>query len=387
MKKLHLAHRATQPLDTTIARTLKLAQQPGIISMAGGIPHADLFPVNEIKQIIAEMSADELQKALQYSQTQGIPALRELLANNLSQEWGVPVSAENILITTGSQQGIDLLGKVFIDAGDTIIVERPTYLAAIAAFKNYEAVFKEVTINSTSADLGQLTNAIKDNPKFAYFIPTFQNPTGETWNEETRQQVIENMRGTETIIVEDSPYAELRFTGRTPKPLWASLPEQTVYLGTYSKTLVPGLRVGFAVSKPEIIQLMANMKQSTDLHTSTLSQVLALKLMADISWYESHLERVRNHYKQKATQMNTLLTTHLKDKAQWEMPKGGMFFWLQTKVNTTDLLEKTVTKGLAFMPGAAFYANNPDATTLRLSFATVSDEDMEKGIMILKELL
>lgn len=386
MKMLSLAQRALQPIDTTIATTLKLAGQPGIISMAGGIPHPDLFPVNKIKNLIAEMLPEELQTSLQYSQTAGIPALREHLARDLSEKWGVSLTSEHILITTGSQQGIDLLGKVFLDTGDTVVVERPTYLAAIAAFKNYEAVFEEVTMETLS-NTKALENVLSKKPKFMYIIPTFQNPTGHTWSEETREKVALAIKKTGTLIVEDNPYSELRFSENQTLPLWAHIPNQTIYLGTCSKTLVPGLRVGYVVAQPKIIALMTMMKQSIDLHTSTFSQNLALKLMTNKNWYNSHLSRVRNHYTQKAALMEMLLTLHLHDTATWETPKGGMFFWLQTKTNTTELLEKAVHQGVAFMPGAAFYANNPDPTTMRLSFATVSDEEMEKGIEILKEIL
>ena len=389
MLKNLLAKRVIKLSDSTVINTLKHATTPGIISLAGGIPNAKLFPKKEVKKVIAEIVNTELDSVLQYSVTAGIPQLREEIALYYSKKWGKNITLENILITSGSQQGIDLLGKAFLDEGkDSIVVENPTYLVAISAFNTYSPKYITIQTNDGQPDLEKLEKDLKKNKqiKFIYAIPTFQNPTGGTWNLKTRKKVIQLIKKYGILFLEDDPYGEIYFDQEPPKSLTGiDKSGHTIYLGTFSKTLIPGLRVGFIIAQKDMIQTFTLIKQSMDLHSSGFSQLIVAKLLSQENFYENHLKKLRKYYKENAEHLLILLEKYLKNNVSWNNPEGGLFIWLKIKnMSCKNLFTKAIEKKVAFMPGYPFYANDFDEYTMRLTFSTANKKQMEDAIKRLK---
>ncbi len=384
------ANRVATLADTTVRDTLRLASQPGIISLGGGIPNPTLFPLEKVRQILANLSDAELSASLQYSPTNGIVELRTVLAQQLAKTWKSKVTPEHILITTGSQQALDLIAKAFIDTGDKVVMENPSYLVAISAFQTNAPEFLQLNLAPDGPDLLQLEQILDtENPKLMYTIPTFQNPTGFTWSDQHRMAVLSLIARSNCLIVEDDPYSELYFHNAPPLPMAAREKNgKILYLGTFSKTLMPGLRIGYIVAQPAIIEKLTLVKQSMDLHSPTLSQMLIAKLLSDESWYQTHLNKIRAFYSQKQSILTDLLEKHLPASVQWNSPQGGLFIWLKiTGINSQQLLEKAVQHGVAFMPGYPFYANKPDYETIRLTFATAEETQLKQAVILLGELL
>lgn len=384
------ARRVAALADTTIRDTLKYASQPGIISLAGGIPNPELFPLDDVRERIGQFDDATMRRGLQYSATAGIPELRGALAKHLTQSWGREVSSDHILITTGSQQGLDIITKTFLDEGDAVLLEDPTYLAAVAVFNTNAPDFVPAALGSEGIDVSEADELMKlKKPKFAYAVPTFQNPTGIVWSPSVRQEFLAACERNDVLMVEDDPYSELYYTDHPPKPVAAyDTSGRVIYLGTFSKTLYPGLRVGFVVADPALIETFVLIKQSMDLHTSTLSQLICASCLTDSSWYDHHMQEYRSFYAKKQKELVNLLKENLPSFVEWSIPDGGLFVWLKAPgVDSRELLKKSVEAGVAFMPGYAFYAKQPQYDTLRLSFATVSYQDMEKAVKTLAETI
>ncbi|MBP9820075.1 PLP-dependent aminotransferase family protein [Candidatus Woesebacteria bacterium] len=384
------ANRVATLADTTVRDTLRLASQPGIISLGGGIPNPTLFPLEKVRQELANLNDAELSASLQYSPTNGIAELRTVLAQHLAKTWKSKVTPEHILITTGSQQALDLIAKAFLDTGDKVVMEDPSYLVAISAFQTNAPEFLQLNLAPDGPDLVQLEQILNtENPKLLYTIPTFQNPTGFTWSDQHRMAVLSLIAKSNCLIVEDDPYSELYFHDTPPLPMAARETQgKILYLGTFSKTLMPGLRIGYVVAQPAIIEKLTLVKQSMDLHSPTLSQVLIAKLLSDEPWYQTHLNKIRAFYSQKQRILTDLLEKHLPANVQWNTPEGGLFIWLKIpSVNSQLLLEKAVQRGVAFMPGYPFYAKKPDYETIRLTFATAEETQLKQAVILLGELL
>lgn len=392
MMNIKFASRVEKLIDPTVADTLRLATQPGMISLSGGIPSPVLFPIKEIKTLLLKIMNENGPKVLQYNQTAGLPELREEIAFYYSKKWEKKLNLNQVLITTGSQQALDLLGKAFLDINDYVLVENPTYFVALSAFNGYGVKYKTVQLKANGIDTKQLEKHLTENRqkiKFAYVIPTFQNPTGLTWSLENRKKVLAVAKKYGLLIIEDDPYSELYFENKPPKNLMAlDNNNQTIYLGTFSKTFCPGLRVGYIIASQSIIEKMTSIKQGMDLHTATLPQVLVYNYIKQRKVYKKHLKKIRDYYKKNLNHMWYYLEKNLLNKAYWTNPNGGLFIWLTIPGRDCQkLYQEAVKNGMSFMPGYHFYANKSQLNTLRLTFATVNKEEIESGLKILSTII
>ncbi|MGZ3667364.1 MAG: aminotransferase-like domain-containing protein [Ktedonobacterales bacterium] len=382
--------------SSAVRELLKLTEQPDVISFAGGLPAPDASPVAEIADAAQRILIQAGPTALQYGATEGYTPLRQLIAEQM-RAGGVTVSAENVLITTGSQQALDLLGKVFLDPGDRVLVESPTYLAALQAWKTYGAEFVPVAADDDGMRTDTLATALEGRrAKFLYSQPNFQNPTGVTLPLKRREAIVALAAQQGLPIVEDDPYGMLRFEGEqlprlialAAKPASAarraSMRGKTgavVYMGTCSKVLAPGLRVGWVVAEAEVIARLTLAKQSADLHTASLNQMLVYEL-----WHSGTLERhtptIVNMYRERRNAMLTALNEHFPPGVRWTEPQGGMFLWvtLPETLNATDLLSDVLAEKVAFVPGEAFHADGSGRNTLRLNFSNATSERIHEGI-------
>ena len=389
---IKFASRVAKLVDPSVANALKQTGRPGVISLSGGIPHPALFPIAEIQSIVSKIINMEGQKVLQYSQTAGLLDLRNEIATYYSKKWQRKIKSGQVLITTGSQQALDLLGKALLDKNDTILVEDPTYFVALSAFNGYEVKYKTVQLNEYGIDIKHLQKQLTEGEekiKFAYVIPTFQNPTGRTWSTENRKEVLALAKKHKLLIIEDDPYSELYF-GSKPPPSLMSLDNsrQIIYLGTFSKTFCPGLRVGYIIASSFIIEKLTLIKQGMDLHTATLSQALVFNYIKQSEVYKKHLKTIRDYYRDNSSFMLYCLDKHLLGKASWTHPTGGLFIWVTIpRENCQKLYQKTIEKGMSFMPGYPFYAKKAQSNTLRLTFATANKNEIEMGIKILSTII
>lgn len=380
-----LANRVDLLVDPTVKNALKMASKPGVISLAGGIPNPELFPLKEIRKSMANILKNQGKQVLQYSRTGGLPELRKLIAERVSSKWQKQISEDEVMITTGSQQALDLLGKAFLNKNDLVVTENPTYLVALSAFNGYEVKYRQVSLSGDGIDSVQLKKVIdrsKDKIKFIYAIPTYQNPTGVSWSAETRTKVISIIKASKSLLIEDDPYGELYFNKKPPNNL-ASYNHQglVIYVGSISKTLCPGLRVGYIVTRKQLINKLCLAKQGMDLHTSTLSQALAVDLLQNTKQFDLHLGNLRKKYKENCSYMMKCLNKYLKNRASFYMPTGGLFIWVTIPgMNSKKLYQKAINAGIAFMPGYAFYSGEEKLNTIRLSYATVSKSEIKEGI-------
>lgn len=370
------AHFTTSP----IRELLKFTEQPGMISLAGGLPAADSFPVDALRAACAEVLTTQANGALQYGPSEGIAPLRDWVAAHL-QTQGIAAKADEILITSGSQQGLDLVGRVLIDPGSTVLVERPTYLGALQAFAPYEPQFVDLDDDADGA-LPALDTPERGKARLVYLQPNFRNPTGQTMTAARRTQWAQALQGSDTALVEDNPYGDLWFDGPPPKPLAAQLPGQSILLGTFSKVLSPGLRLGYVHAPQEVITKMTLARQAADLQTSSLTQRLVLKVLED-GLLDAQLPRIRALYRAQRDAMLAALSRHMPDTVHWDVPQGGMFLWLRLPegADATALLPLALQRNVAYVPGTAFYAAGPvPRNTLRLSYATATPEQIETAI-------
>ena len=370
--------------SSLIRELLALTQKPDIISFAGGLPARDAMPLLNLGDLPPELS--------QYGTTDGEPELRAAIAGQLAG-LGLRCRPEQVLITTGSQQGIDLVSKLYIDPGTPVAVEAPSYLAALQSFRLFGARFEELPLSADGIDPQQLRQILlRHRPALLYLIPTFQNPAGVCYNEATRAAVAEILRETGTPLLEDEPYRELVYEPVDRTPLCARLRESDswMYMGTFSKTGIPGLRVGYIVASADMHPYLVRLKQSTDLHTNRIGQWWCARFI-NARDYPAHLERLRAFYRERRDAMQAALGRHLGDLAEWTPPNGGLFFWVRLKGggDTRALLVKALERKVAFMPGEAFFAN-PDprhGAYMRLNFSHATPEQLERGMQVLAEVI
>jgi 2-aminoadipate transaminase len=384
------ARRAARMNPSVIREILKITEQPGIISLAGGLPSPDSFPIEAMREATARVLRDAPREALQYAASEGFAPLREWVAEQMGSH-GMAVSAAQVLITTGSQQGLDLVGKVLIDPGSRIAVEAPTYLGALQAFAPYEPEVVAVPCDDDGplpASLSVATLGAEKGSRFLYMLPNFQNPSGRCMSEVRRAALVDAARTMGLPIVEDNPYGELWFDAAPPPPLASRWAEGTVYLGSFSKVLAPGLRLGYVIAPPELCPKLLQAKQAADLHTPGFNQRVVYEVIRH-GFLREHVPTIRARYKAQRDAMRDALEAHMPTGCHWTVPSGGMFFWLTLPAGTdaTALLPKAVDRGVAYVPGAAFYADNPQHNTLRLSFVTVAPEQITRGIALLAEAL
>jgi len=392
------ARRVGRIQGSAIRELLKVTELPGAISLAGGLPAAEIFPVEKIAAVTQRILEEHGQQALQYGMTEGYTPLRELLAQRLEQD-GLNVSADNILITSGSQQGLDLLGKIMIDAGDYLLVESPTYLGALQACNAYEPEYVAVRSDEEGIVTDELEPALQKNPKFIYALPNFQNPTGVTFTLERRRKLVEVASRYEVPIIEDDPYSQLRFEGEALPSLLTLENERqqergtpyqgnVIQLNTFSKVLTPGLRLGWVVAPTHVIRKLVLAKQGTDLHTATFNQMIAYEL-AHEGFLEEHLPLIRQTYRERRDAMLAALEEFFPDNVHWTRPQGGMFLWLTLPegIDTAQLLGEALEYRIAFVPGASFHPCGGGANTIRLSFSNATPELIEEAIRRLGRLL
>jgi len=380
-------------VETSAIRELfKLLGKPGIISFAGGFPDSAMFDVEGIREAVDGVLTDEPGDALQYGATEGYPALREQLAHFMASKGASGVAPQDLIVTTGSQQALDLIGKTLIDPGDKVIVEGPTFLATIQCFRLYGADLVSAPIDGNGVDVDRLEQLIAEHrPKLVYLIPTFGNPSGAMLSLERRKRVLELAVKYQTVIVEDDPYGDLYF-GDAPPPSLLALSEQApgsrellVHCGSLSKVLSPGLRVGWMVAPPELLARATMCKQFSDAHTSTFAQATAARYLK-AGRMPATLARVRSVYAQRAGIMCEALSAELGDAVTFVEPRGGLFVWARLtgaggKVADGKLFaQKAIEQGVAFVPGAPFYCSRPDIATLRLSFATADPDKIREGM-------
>ncbi len=381
MTQWTLAARAAKMNPSVIREILKVTEKPGIISFAGGLPSPKTFPVSEFATACTQVLQDDPNGALQYAASEGFAPLRQMVADMLP--WSVDPA--QVLITTGSQQGLDLVAKVLVDAGSKILVESPTYLGAVMAFTPMEPNVVSVDNDSDGIDLDDL-RAKADGARFLYVLPNFQNPTGRTMSEARRAALSEEAARLNLPLIEDNPYGDLWFDTPPPAPLTARNPEGCIYLGSFSKVLAPGLRLGFVVAPKAVYPKLLQAKQAADLHSPGFNQRLIAEVMKE-GFLDRHVPTIRALYKAQRDAMLGALAREMpsgnpEETLTWNTPAGGMFLWarLPQGMNAVDLLPFAVAQNVAFVPGAPFYANQGDPRTLRLSFVTPSVDEIHRGV-------
>ena len=380
-----LARRAERMNPSVIREILKITERPGVISLAGGLPSPDTFPIEAMREATARVLSEAPREALQYAGSEGFAPLREWVAEHMAER-GVNVDASQVLITTGSQQGLDLVGKVLIDAGSAIAVEAPTYLGALQAFAPYEP--EVVTVPCDEHGPLPASLGIAKGARFLYVLPNFQNPSGRCMGETRRAALAEAARAQGLPLVEDNPYGDLWFDAEPPAPLASRWAEGTVYLGSFSKVLAPGLRLGYVIAPKALGPKLLQAKQAADLHTPGFNQRVVHEVIRN-GFLREHVPTIRARYKAQRDAMRAALEAHMPTGCHWTVPSGGMFFWVELPdgVDAVALLPKAVELGMAYVPGAAFFAEDAKPNTLRLSFVTVAPDVIERGIALLAQAL
>ena len=388
-KTYRFASRMSRMPVSAIREILKVTEHPEIISFAGGLPAPELFPVTAIAEAYADVFASEGPAALQYSTTEGWRPLREWISGRM-QKRGIDASADRVLITTGSQQGIDLVGKVFIERGDAVVVENPCYLAALQSFSAYEASFIAIDGDDEGMRVDQLEDALRySSPKLIYIVSDFANPKGTTLCYERRQKLIELSARYRVPILEDNPYGELRYTGESLQPL-AALDRDglVIHISTFSKTLSPGMRLGWLIASEEIFQTVVVAKQAADLHTSTIEQRAAARLLESFD-YDKHVGHLCEVYGERRQAMLSAMERNFPTEARWTRPEGGLFLWVELPdhVSAQELFEEAIAELVAFVPGTSFFACERKLNFMRLNFSNQKPEMIEEGIRRIASVL
>ena len=380
-----MARRAERLNPSTIREILKITERPGIISLAGGLPSADSFPVAAMREATERVLRDQPREALQYAASEGFAPLREWVAQEMNTQ-GLHVQADQVLITTGSQQGLDLVGKVLLDPGSHVAVESPTYLGALQAFAPYEPEFVALE-GDDNGPLPQSLDAAR-GARFAYLLPNFQNPSGRCLSAERRLDLLEKAAAIGLPLVEDNPYGDLWFDAPPPPPMAATAGDAAVYLGSFSKVLAPGLRLGYVIAPRLLYPKLLQAKQAADLHTPGFNQRIVYEVIKN-GFLREHVPTIRARYKAQRDAMQAALQAHLPAGCRWHPPVGGMFFWVElpAHLDATALLPQAVEAGMAFVPGAPFFPQGGHANTMRLSFVTASPAQIETGVAALGRVL
>ena len=396
---MKFADRLNNVETSAIRELFKLLGKPGIISFAGGFPDSAMFDVSGIQTAVDEVLAHQAGAALQYGATEGYQPLREQLSAFMATKGAKDVAPEQMIVTTGSQQALDLIGKTMINPGDKVIVEGPTFLATIQCFRLYGAEVISAPVDSEGVQPDALEKLIVEHqPKLVYLIPTFGNPSGATLTLERRKKVLELAVKHQVLLVEDDPYGDLYFGDAPPPSLLALSPsvpgsrEWLAHCGSLSKVLCPGLRIGWLIGHPDLLARATMCKQFSDAHTSTYAQATAAQYLQSGVMPQT-LARVRSVYAERAKAMGDALRSELGDAVEFVQPKGGLFMWVKLtgargqESNANELAKRAIAEGVAFVPGAPFFSQNPDVSTLRLSFATADVDKIREGIARLKKAL
>lgn len=383
------SRRAAALKSSVIREILKVTELPQVISFAGGLPSPDTFPVDKIKQAVDDiMNSNEALKALQYGPTEGYKPLRQWVADLVNQREKTQLSIDNVLIVTGSQQALDLIGKALIDKGTKLLVETPTYLGGLQTFTQYEPEYISIASDDQGLNPDLLSDEEAKAANFLYTIPNFQNPTGRRLSAQRRKKLAEKAIANNLLMVEDDPYGELDYQGHRLPSLIGYAPDNTLYLGSFSKILAPGMRLGYVVGPIPFIQKLVQIKQAADLHTPSYTQHIAYHVIKD-GYLDLHIPKIRQLYKTRCQFMLNQLEKYMPKTVRWTKPEGGMFIWVELPehINTTELLIEAVKNNVAFVPGETFFATNPKKNCLRLAFVTVPEEKIEKGIKVLADLI
>ena len=374
-----------------IREILKVAERPEVISFAGGLPAPELFPVEEIKEVNRIVLEEEGAKALQYTTTEGYTPLRQWIANRMNTRLGTCFESENILITHGSQQALDLSGKVFLDEGDVVLCESPTYLAAISAFRAYGCKFVEVSTDNDGMIPEELDRILENTErvKLIYIIPDFQNPTGRTWSLDRRERLVKAAMKHQVMIIEDNPYGELRFEGRDlPSVKSFDTIGRVLCFGTFSKTFCPGYRIGWVAGDKTIIEKYVLVKQGTDLQCNTLAQREIAKYL-QLYEIDDHIVKIREVYRQRRDILVQTMEEEFPEGVTFTKPHGGLFAWVElpVDVNARVVLEESLKRNVAFVPGGSFFPNGGKENTFRINFSNMPEEKIIEGIKCLGGIL
>jgi 2-aminoadipate transaminase len=378
--------RANKMQPSFIREILKITQQPEVISFAGGLPSPATFPVDTMKAAFDHVLSTTGKVALQYGPTDGYMPLREWIADSLSTN-GAKIVPEQVLMTSGSQQALDLLGKVLIDEGSKVLVETPSYLGALQAFSVYGPNMVSVETDEHGL-VPQSLDKVAEGARLLYALPNFQNPTGRSLSVERRQQLVETCARLGVPLIEDDPYGALSYKGEPMPKMVAMNPDGVIYMGSFSKVLTPGIRLGYVVAPLPLVRRLELAKQAADLHTAQLTQMVVHHVVKD-GFLDRHIPEIRTLYGNQCQVMLDAMEQHFPKEVQWTKPEGGMFIWvtLPKHMNAMELLDEALKQKVAFVPGAPFYANDPATNTLRLSFVTVPPERIRTGIEILAKLI
>ena len=375
------ARRTSNVSASAVREILKVTERPEIISFAGGMPAPELFPVAAIARAHAQVFAEDGPAALQYSTTEGWLPLREWIADRMRKR-AIPAEADRVLITTGSQQGIDLVAKVFLERGDSVVVENPCYVAALQAFSAYEATPLPVESDDDGMRVDQVEQALKQHPKLIYIVSEFSNPKGTTLSAERRRQLIELSLRYRVPILEDNPYGELRYSGVAPDALAAlDRDGMVIHIGTFSKTISPGMRIGWLLASEDIFKEVVIAKQSADLHTSTVEQRAAARMLRDFD-YDGHVARLCRVYGERCETMRDAIERHFPAGTRWTSPEGGLFLWVElpATVSSDELFAEALHAQVAFVPGACFFTGEQPTNFLRLNFSNQPTDRIEEGV-------
>ena len=392
------AQRTQRMGSSAIRELLKLTEQPDIISFGGGMPAPEVFPIEEFSDACKRAMQDYGAQALQYGTTEGFLPLREMIARH-SARYGIEITPENILITSGSQQALDLLGKILINPGDRILVESPTYLGALQAWNSYGAEYVTVPMDENGMQTGAIEEALRSGPKFIYVLPNFQNPSGVTLSLDRRLKLIELADRYGVPIVEDDPYGQLRYEGEH-LPAVVVLDGQfrdncdicyrgnVIYLSTFSKILAPGIRLAWVIAPPEVIRKLVQAKQGADLHSSSFIQYVAYEV-AKGGFLDRHVKIIRNVYQERRDVMLAAMDGYFPPGVEWTHPEGGLFLWgtLPENISSAEILKSAIEQKVAFVPGAPFFPNGGGHNTMRLNFSNAKPEKIRDGIARLGQVI
>ena len=374
------------PADGTdaVGAILQAAADPKIISFAGGLPAPELFPVKEMKAAVDKVFEEHGQEAMQYGAAKGVTALREVIQQHVKEKEDVDSELDNVLVTTGSEQALDLVGKAFVDPGDTVLVEQPTYLCALDVFRSYGANFASVEMDEDGMKMDALEEALKANPntKLIYTVPNFQNPTGRTMTEERRKQLSELAEKYDVYVLEDNPYGEIRFAGQhVPAVKSFDKSGHVLYMSTFSKTLAPGFRLGWLVADEDVVNKLTVLKQSADLHTDNLAQFAVAQFFADND-VDAHVKEISALYGKRKDLMLEGIKKYFPEGVKYTDPEGGMFLWVEVPGvdDTVELFKECLEHDVAFVPGDPFFAGEVQPGAFRLNYSNMKEDQIEVGL-------
>lgn len=391
MTKFNYSKRVPADGTDAVGAILKAAADPKIISFAGGLPAPELFPVKEMKAAVDKVFDEQGQVAMQYGAAKGVTALRELILQHVKEKENVTGKVENVLVTTGSEQVLDLVGKAFVNPGDTVLVEQPTYLCALDVFKSYGAKFVGVAMDEEGMKMDSLEETLKAHPetKLIYTVPNFQNPTGRTMAVDRRKKLAELAAKYNVLVLEDNPYGEIRFAGKhVPAVKSFDQTGHVFYMSTFSKTLAPGFRLGWVVADAEVINKLTVLKQSADLHTDNLAQYAVVEFLKNND-LDAHVAKISALYGKRKQLMVEGIKEYFPAGVKYTDPEGGMFLWVEVPGvdDTVELFKECLKHNVAFVPGDPFYAGKPQPGALRLNYSNMAEDKIKVGLKQLGEAL